>query len=153
MCRNGLAVGFCRRHANSHLQKKHFDFPPLRGIATKEAVEQNDAEVPVKGSYLGEFEELVLLAVRSLGNGAYGVTVQQRIEAVASRSATLGSVYSALDRLERKDCVHSWVGGNTAEVGGRRKRYFELTPGGQRLLEHARQARDAMWDLAESGDA
>lgn len=107
----------------------------------------------MKGEHLGELEELVLLAVCSLGDDAYGVTVQQRIEAVAGRSATLGAVYSALERLERKECVSSWVGGATEERGGRRKRFFGVTPTGRRLVESTRDAREAMWAAVQSRDA
>lgn len=106
----------------------------------------------MKGTHLGEFEELVLLAVYSLAGTAYGVTVQQAIEASASRSCTLGAVYSALDRLQSKDCVSSRVGGRTSQVGGRRKRFFEITPRGQRRLEAARAAREALWRQVRSQD-
>jgi len=107
----------------------------------------------MKGHHLGELEELVLLAVCSLGREAYGVTVQQRIERVAARKATLGAVYSALDRLERKGCVCSWVGGATDSPGGRRKRFFDITGEGRERLERARDARAAMWAAVEHGDA
>lgn len=107
----------------------------------------------MKGDNLGELEELVLLAVCTLGDDAYGVTVQQRIEKVARRSVTLGAVYSALERLERKECVRSWVGGATGVAGGRRKRYFRSTPSGRRAVDDSRRAREAMWRLVEPGDA
>ena len=107
----------------------------------------------MKGDNLGEFEELVLLAVYGLGREAYGVSVHRRIEEVTRRSATIGAVYSALDRLERKQCVRSWVGGETGQRGGRRKRLFEITPHGRERLEQVRQARDRMWGVVESSDA
>ena len=106
----------------------------------------------MKGHHLGELEELVLLAVCSLGDDAYGVTVQQQIEKVAGRSATLGAVYSALERLERKDCVSSWIGGATDAPGGRRKRYFGVTPSGRQRVEASRAARDSMWAAVEARD-
>lgn len=107
----------------------------------------------MKGENLGELEELVLLAVCSLPGDAYGVSVQQAIEGTTDRSCTLGAVYSALDRLERKDCLTSHLGGATPEAGGRRKRYFEVTPRGRRLLEDARAAREALWRRVRSHDA
>ena len=107
----------------------------------------------MKGDNLGELEELVLLAVCTLGDAAYGVTVQQRIEHVAARGVTLGAVYSALERLERKQCVRSRIGGATGVAGGRRKRYFHIAPAGRQALDRTRQAREAMWALVGSGDA
>lgn len=106
----------------------------------------------MKGEHLGELEELVLLAVRAQGDDAYGVTVQQTIEASASRRVTLGAVYSALERLERKELVHSRMGGSEARQGGRRKRLFRLTFEGTSTLARARDVRAALWGLAEAND-
>ena len=107
----------------------------------------------MKGDTLGEFEELVLLAVCSLPGDAYGVSVQQAIERTAGRRCTLGSVYSALDRLERKGCLSSELGGSTPEAGGRRKRFFVITPLGRSRLEKVRKIREALWQRARSHDA
>lgn len=107
----------------------------------------------MKGQHIGELEELVLLAVCGLGEDAYGVPVQQRIEDAAGRSVTIGAVYSALDRLERKGHVHSRVGGACADRGGRRKRYFRLTDSGHSALQEVRRIRDAMWRMTEPHDA
>jgi len=96
------------------------------------------------GERLGEFEEMVLLATMSLGDEAYGAAIQQHLEDVAGRPATIGAVYSALDRLERKGYLTSWVGGATEERGGRRKRFFEVTEAGEEALDAARPARDAL---------
>jgi len=93
-----------------------------------------------------------MLAVRARGNDAYGVTVQQTIEASASRRVTLGAVYSALERLERKQLVRSRMGGGEAKQGGRRKRLFRLTSLGIDTLASARDARDVLWGLAEVND-
>lgn len=106
----------------------------------------------MKGEHLGELEELVLLAVRAVGDDAYGVTVQQTIEANANRRVTLGAVYSALDRLERKELVRSRMGRGEARQGGRRKRLFRLTAQGSETIVKARDARAALWGLAEVGD-
>lgn len=106
----------------------------------------------MKGERLGEFEEMVLLAACSLGDGAYGAAIQQHLEEVAGRSATIGAVYSALDRLERKGHLTSWVGGATEERGGRRKRFFEATEAGVEALARARTARDALRRRIESAD-
>ena len=103
----------------------------------------------MKGERLGEFEEIVLLAAYGLGKGAYGVTIQQRLEDSIGRGATIGAVYAALDRLERKGHLKSRIGGATHERGGRRKRFFRITLPGVRALEAMRADRNEMWGLVE----
>ena len=84
----------------------------------------------MKGEHVGEFEELVLLTVYGLGSEAYGVTIQEALERAAERLVSMGAVYAALDRLERKSYVKSRTGGRTKERGGRRKRFFSVSPPG-----------------------
>ncbi len=103
----------------------------------------------MKGERLGEFEEVVLLAAYGLGKDAYGVTIQQQLDASIGRGSTIGAVYAALDRLERKGCLSSRVGGATHERGGRRKRFFKITKAGVSALEAVRAAREEMWNLVE----
>lgn len=107
----------------------------------------------MKGEHLGELEEMVLLAVCSLGEEAYGVSVQQRIEAGAGRRATLGAIYSALDRLEHKGCLSSRIVPGQPTRGGRRKRTFEATEAGIDAVQQVRRARESLWALVESADA
>jgi DNA-binding PadR family transcriptional regulator len=106
----------------------------------------------MKGDHVGELEELVLLAVRAQRGDAYGVTVQQTIEATANRRVTLGAIYAALERLERKGHLASRIGGGEARQGGRRKRLFRLCETGIAVLRRAHDARAALWGLAEAGD-
>jgi PadR family transcriptional regulator, regulatory protein PadR len=89
---------------------------------------------------LGEFEQLVLLALVRLGSGAYGATVRREIEERARRSVSISAVYTTLERLEQKGLVHSWVGEPTAQRGGRRRKHFELLPAGARALKLAYDA-------------
>ena len=103
----------------------------------------------MKGEYLGAFEELVLLAVASLGDDAYGVKVQQKVEHDAERAVSLGAVYASLDRLERKGFVSSWIGETGAFRGGRRKRHFTVTAEGRAELRAMRRVRDRMWRSVE----
>lgn len=99
----------------------------------------------MKGERLGEFEELILLTVCNLRDEAYGVTIQEMLDREAERSVSLGAVYAALDRLERKGFVESWVGGATEERGGRRKRYYRTTNAGVAALVEMRDLRDRLW--------
>ncbi|WP_020598872.1 PadR family transcriptional regulator [Spirosoma panaciterrae] len=100
----------------------------------------------MKGTYLGEFEEVVLLAVAIRAGDAYGAAVVNEIEQQMGRSVNLGAVHSALNRLQEKGLVSSEMGGMTAERGGRRKRLYKVTAYGQRALEEIRQLRNQMWD-------
>lgn len=101
----------------------------------------------MKSERLGEFEEIVLLAAYGMGKNAYGVTIQQRLERTIGRRATIGAVYAALDRLERKRYLTSRVGGATHDRGGRRKRFFKLTKPGVKALEAMRADREQLWEL------
>lgn len=102
----------------------------------------------MKGDRLGEFEELVLLAVRSLADEAYTVAIQDRLRTAARRSTAIGAIYAALDRMERKRWVRSWVGGATAVRGGRRKRFYRVTRQGLAALAGLAEARRRLVDAA-----
>lgn len=101
----------------------------------------------MKNSSLGEFEELVLLAVCILEGDAYGVTVKQEIEKHSGRSVLLGAVHITLYRLQDKGLLKSTLGGNTAKRGDRRKRLFRITNLGMRQLKAAQEVRQEMWSL------
>lgn len=88
-------------------------------------------------STLGEFEQLVLLALVRLGDRAYGVTVRQEIAERARRDVSLSAVYKTLERLEDKGFASSIVGEPTPQRGGRRRKFFRIAPGGARALRHA----------------
>jgi DNA-binding PadR family transcriptional regulator len=83
---------------------------------------------------LGEFEQLVLLALLRLGQEAYGVPVREEIALRTGRTVSLGSVYTTLNRLEAKRLVRSWVGEPSPERGGRRKKHYAIRPSGERAL-------------------
>jgi PadR family transcriptional regulator PadR len=88
-------------------------------------------------SNLGEFEQLLLLALLRLGDEGYGVTVRRELERRAGRAVSLGTVYKTLLRLETKALVAATIGEPTPERGGRRKKYYALTPAGRRALERS----------------
>ena len=98
-------------------------------------------------SYLGEFEELVLLTVAHWQGGAYGAALLQDIQARTGRVVILSAIHVVLYRLEAKGLVTSSVGGATAERGGRRKRLYAITADGIRTLSEIRQLREALWQL------
>ena len=102
-------------------------------------------------SSLGEFEQLVLLAVARLGEDGYGMTIRREIEERTGRSLSIGAVYTTLDRLERKGYVRSRVGEPTAERGGRARRHFQLREAGARALRDARDVLTSMWQDLQLG--
>lgn len=97
-----------------------------------------------KKQYLGEFEEIVLLAVTRLGSNAYGVTIRRTVEEVAERPTSIGAIYTTLERLEQKGMVAARQGEPTAQRGGRAKRYFTITGSGQQALAEAERIRAAL---------
>ncbi|MFD2571390.1 PadR family transcriptional regulator [Spirosoma soli] len=101
----------------------------------------------MRRTYLGEFEEIVLLMVAILDGQAYGVTVSQEIEQHVGRLVTFGTVHNTLIRLEEKGFVTSELGGATTERGGRRKRLFRVTALGGRALQDIQQLRNELWQL------
>jgi PadR family transcriptional regulator, regulatory protein PadR len=103
-----------------------------------------------RSGYLGEFEQIVLLAVLRLGDHSYGVPVRHEIENRTGRSLTVGALYSTLERLEQKGYVTSHYGDPTPERGGRSRRYFKIRPLGLRVLRETREELAAMWEGLES---
>lgn len=102
-----------------------------------------------RSAFLGEFEQVTLLAVARLQEDAYGVAIRQEIEERSDRPVAIGSVYAALDRMERKGLIRSKVGEPTPERGGRAKRFYELSPPGLKALVDARETLDRFWKNLE----
>lgn len=100
----------------------------------------------MKGTYLGELEELVLLTVGILYPEAYAVSVMDEIEKQAGRSLNISAVHAVLTRLEEKGYVSSKMGDPSQERGGRRKRIFLLTAAGKRVLEEANEMRTQLFN-------
>lgn len=93
---------------------------------------------------LGEFEQLVLLALMRLGPEAYGVAIRDEIERRTGRSVALGAVYTTLLRLEDKELVATRLGEPTPQRGGRRKKYYRVLASGRRELVAALEAVRSM---------
>lgn len=100
----------------------------------------------MKGTYLGELEELVLLTVGILYPEAYGVGVMDEIERQTNRSLNISAVHAVLTRLEEKGFLKSKMSEPTDERGGRRKRIFLLTAAGKRALEEANEMRTQLFN-------
>lgn len=95
---------------------------------------------------LGEFEQMVLLAVLRLGDSAYAVTIRREIEERTGRAVSRGAIYITLDRLEKKGYLVSRLADATAERGGRSKRYYDLRPVGAVALRKSWSAMRKMWE-------
>jgi DNA-binding PadR family transcriptional regulator len=98
---------------------------------------------------VGEFEHLVLLALVRLGNGAYGAAIRREIRERTGRDASVGTVYMALGRLEKKKMIASYVGLLSPHRGGRRRKHFLIDAEGQKALGRAWRALTAMADGIE----
>ena len=101
----------------------------------------------MKGSNLGEFQEIVMLSVVILGDGAYGVTIQEEISDRMKRPISRGALHTALTRLEDKGFITSTYGEPTAKRGGRRKRYYQVNRSGIAALQESKSLREEMWEL------
>ena len=101
----------------------------------------------MKGTNLGEFEELVLLTIAALITEAYSVSICDELVKHTGRSVKLGVVHSVLNRLEEKGLVKSKMGEATSTRGGKRKRYYTVTSGGKASLLKAKELRDQLWSL------
>jgi DNA-binding PadR family transcriptional regulator len=107
----------------------------------------------MKGTTLGAFEELVLLAVRALDGEAYGAALQRTLERETRRPVSLGAVHTVLERLEAKGYIESTESNPTAERGGRRRRMFTATKRGQEALRQMDAVRQRLAKLSKASGA
>ena len=101
----------------------------------------------MKGTNLGEFQEIVMLSILVLDDQAYGLRIQKEISDRLKRKLSRGALHTALSRLEEKGFLESEYGGATTERGGRRKRFYKLTNTGMEALQQAKELREEMWSL------
>ena len=99
----------------------------------------------MKKFQLGEFEEIVLLAIAILYKGAYGFSIKEEIESRVGRDVSMGALHAALVRLEDKGYIRSHEGEMTEERAGRPRRYFQMTALGKKAMEHSRHTREQLW--------
>ena len=101
--------------------------------------------MPTDPVALGEFEQMVLLAVLQVRDDAYGVTVHQELERRTKRKVARGAIYMTLDRLEKKGLLESWTTAPTTERGGRAKRCYRVTKPALEALRASRRALASLW--------
>jgi DNA-binding PadR family transcriptional regulator len=100
---------------------------------------------------LGQFEQLVLTAILTLKENAYGVTIHAKVEELSRpKRVALGAVYATLDRLEDKGLIASWLSDPTPERGGRSKRHYRLEPIGERALHESVLTAKRICDVVEN---
>lgn len=100
----------------------------------------------MKITKIGEFEELVLMTVIVLQEDAYGVAIKKELEERLSTSISVGSIQSALKRMEEKGYLESRFGEATAKRGGKRKRIYSATQAGESVLRQMRSIRNGLWN-------
>lgn len=100
----------------------------------------------MKGTHLGEFEELILLTIGVLYPDAYGLNIRNEIIRQTGRTVAIGAVHSALSRLSDKGFLKSELAKGTHERGGRRKRLFQITAAGKKAMYANRVLRNHLWD-------
>lgn len=99
----------------------------------------------MKGTNIGEFEELVLLTIAMLMEDAYSVAICDELEKTTGRAAKLGVVHAVLNRLEEKGLAESQLGEATKTRGGKRKRFYQVTNTGKAALIKTKEVRDELW--------
>ncbi|HEY5918333.1 MAG TPA: helix-turn-helix transcriptional regulator [Chryseolinea sp.] len=99
----------------------------------------------MKKTKLGEFEELVLLTVASLQEEAYGVEIKRELEERLKEKLSVGSIQSALKRMEEKGFLTSAFGEATQKRGGKRKRIYSATSYAHRVLKEMKDIRAGLW--------
>jgi PadR family transcriptional regulator PadR len=101
----------------------------------------------MKKTKLGEFEELVLLTVAVLQEDAYGVEIKRELERRLKETLSVGSIQSALKRMEEKGFLTSRFGEATQKRGGKRKRIYHATPYAHRVLGEMKDIRAGLWSV------
>ncbi|PIQ49784.1 MAG: PadR family transcriptional regulator [Cytophagales bacterium CG12_big_fil_rev_8_21_14_0_65_40_12] len=99
----------------------------------------------MKKTKLGEFEELVLMTVVVLQADAYGVEIKRELESRLKEKLSVGSIQSALKRMEEKGFLTSEFGEATLKRGGKRKRIYSATTYAKKVLEELKDVRSQLW--------
>ncbi len=105
----------------------------------------------MKGTHLGEFEEIVLLVIAALQQEAYGLAIKKELEEQTGRTITISAVHAACNRLEDKGFLSAEFGERSARRGGKRKKIYAVTMSGQQVLQNAYELRQKLWDNIAPG--
>ena len=100
----------------------------------------------MKYTQLGEFEELVLLVIGSLGENAYSISIKEELKKHTKRNPSIGALHSAFSRLEKKGFVESYEGGATNKRGGRSKRFYSMTTYGRKAVDQSFELRSSLYN-------
>lgn len=101
----------------------------------------------MKGTHLGEFEELVLLTVGILNGDGYGISIMDEINTHTGRKPSVSTIHTTLNRLEKKGFIESYKGAASPTRGGRSKRLYRINGEGEKALHLVREQREKMWRL------
>ncbi len=105
----------------------------------------------MKGTHIGEFEEIVMLVVAALQRDAYGLAIKKELEEQTQRKVAISAVHAACNRLEDKGFLSSAFGEKSAKRGGKRKKVYSVTLKGQQALHTAFELRRRLWSNIAPG--
>jgi PadR family transcriptional regulator, regulatory protein PadR len=91
-------------------------------------------------------EEIILISIWRLKNNAYGVTINKEVSERSRKKYSMGALYFTLDQLARKGFLVKREGDPTPKRGGKRKIFYEITPDGEKALQHSLEMHDSLWD-------
>lgn len=100
----------------------------------------------MKGTYLGEFEEIVMLTIAALQDEAYGLAIKKELEKQTERKVSISAVHAACNRLEDKGFLSSFFGDKSRERGGKRKKIYQVSMEGQKALQTSYEIRQKLWN-------
>ncbi|MEM6816065.1 MAG: helix-turn-helix transcriptional regulator [Bacteroidota bacterium] len=101
--------------------------------------------------YIGELEEVIMLTIGILEDGAYGLAIKREIDKRLNRKVSMGAMHTGLYRLEKKGYLTSRLGEATSIRGGKPKRYFTVTMHGQQVLKETMDDRKKLWQSIPEG--
>ena len=99
----------------------------------------------MKGTYLGEFEEIVLLAVAALQKEAYGLAIKKDLEEQTDRKITISAIHAACNRMETKGYLVAEFGEKSERRGGKRRKIYAVTMAGQEAMRRSQELRARLW--------
>ena len=105
----------------------------------------------MKGTHLGEFEEIVMLVIAALQQDAYGLSIKKELEEQTQRKVTISAVHAACNRLEDKGLLSSEFGEKSEKRGGKRKKIYKVSLKGQQALQTAYELRQRLWSRIAPG--